>query len=102
MLCRIRTAALGLLVLGAGADPVAAARISVEKSKCIAGAIRVEADRLAPHENPADEMSRSAMTACPSGFGIVEAQTLSGGTMIVWSVRCSAWEKPSSMSRAPC
>ena len=102
MLCRFRTAALSLLVLAASAQPLAAVQISVEKSKCSADALRLRADHIAPHEDPADEMSRSAMSACPGGFGIIEAQALSEGKVIVWSVRCSAWGKPASASSAHC
>jgi hypothetical protein len=100
MLCRLRSAALGLAVLCACAEPLSAAHISVEK--CGTDAVRVEADHIAPHENPATEMSRSAMFACPSGFGILQAQTIGGGKSIVWSVRCNVWDKPSSTAPAPC
>ena len=102
MLCRFRTAALSLLVLVASAGPVAAVQISVEKSKCSTDSVRLRADHIAPHEDPADEMSRSAMSACPGGFGIIEAQSLSEGQVVVWSVRCSAWGKRASMSSAHC
>ncbi len=68
------------------------------QSKCGIDAVRLEADHLAPHQNPAEAMNRAAMAACPSGYDIVQTQSLVGGSSVVWSVRCSVWDKPASFS----
>jgi hypothetical protein len=94
MLCRFRSAAVAALVLCASAQSLAAAQIVTGVSLCDRADLRIHAQQIGPHENPAGAMNHAAMQLCPSGYSIAQTQSSEDGRSLEWSIRCSVLDRP--------
>jgi hypothetical protein len=94
MLCRFRSAAIAALVLCASTQSLAAAQIVTGVSLCNRDDLRIHAQQIGPHENPAAAMNHAAMQLCPSGYSIAQTQSSENGRSLEWSIRCSVLERP--------